>query len=118
MKLIIAGGRDFSDYNLLKQSVFNITRKLKKQELIIISGGANGADRLGERFAEEFGFETIIYKANWKAFGKVAGLHRNNEMSQNSDMLLAFWDKKSKGTKHMIETAIKDYLKVVVVYYE
>ena len=52
--------------------------------------------------------------ANWDTFGKRAGYIRNQEMANNADALVAFWDEESKGTRHMIEIAKKQNLAVRV----
>lgn len=101
MKVIIAGSRDFDDYEALKagiiESGFGITE--------IISGGARGADALGERYAEENSLALSIFPADWDKFGKSAGMIRNKEMADNADGLIAYWDGKSRGTKNMIDIA-------------
>jgi hypothetical protein len=111
MRTIIAGGRDFNDYSLLKENCekHSITE--------IISGGARGADSLGERYAKDKCVDLKIFPAKWDIYGKSAGYKRNIEMSENADALIAFWDGKSKGTKHMIETANKKGLKVFIINY-
>lgn len=83
----------------------------------IFSGGAKGADKLGERLAEEKGIRTSIFNANWDYHGKKAGIIRNEEMAEWGDALLAFWDGSSKGTKHMIDCATEAGLIVHVVMY-
>lgn len=115
MKVIIAGGRLFNDYELLVQ---RCTHALSNQEDIeIVSGTANGADKLGERFAKDNGYSIIQFPADWDKFGKSAGYKRNAQMSEYADALIAFWDGKSKGTKHMIDLAKKTGLKVKVYSY-
>lgn len=57
------------------------------------------------------------FPAKWKEYGKAAGFVRNSEMADYSDMLIAFWDGKSKGTKNMIDNAKKKKVKVKVVKY-
>jgi hypothetical protein len=115
MKVIIAGGRDFTDYELLKEKCDKILSSQK--EIKIVSGNAQGADYLGERYAKERGYNLILFPADWKKYGKAAGPIRNTQMAENSDSLIAFWDGKSRGTKHMINTATKLGLKVRVVSY-
>ncbi len=115
MKIIIAGGRDFDDYDLLRESCDYL---LKNQtEVEIISGCANGADKLGEKYAEERGYKITKFPANWNKFGKSAGFKRNIEMSEYADALIAFWDSESKGTSHMINQARNKNLKVRIVNY-
>lgn len=127
MRIIIAGSRDFNDYNKLKSETLKIINELnfkdyntKRENVEIISGTARGADQLGERFAKEYKLNLVKFPANWDSFGKRAGYLRNAEMSkyakQDAELgvLIAFWNG-SKGTKHMIDLATKDGLKVYVV---
>jgi hypothetical protein len=118
MKLIIAGGRDFEDFNLL-DTVFNAYYSANYLEDIeIISGTANGADKLGEQLADKYNLKVHRFPADWDKYGKAAGYRRNSEMADEGTHLLAFWDKRSKGTKHMINLATKKDLHVFVVNYE
>lgn len=117
-RVIIAGGRDFSDYELLKRKVLFYTKDVNKDNLIVIvSGKAKGADSLGERLAKEIGWEVMEYPADWDKNGKSAGCIRNTKMAKIADALIAFWDGKSRGTKHMIDTAEKNDLLVRVINY-
>ena len=115
MKVIIAGGRNFRDYNKLRESCDNIL--VNQKELEIVSGTAAGADTLGERYAQEKGYEVKKFPAQWDLYGKSAGYKRNQQMAEYADGLIAFWDGKSKGTKHMIDIANKMGLKVRVIRY-
>lgn len=123
MKIIVAGGRDFSDYNLLKKKLdyyifFGQDRDDPKYDTYeIVSGTANGADRLGERYAIENILKIKRFPADWDAHGKAAGYIRNEQMAQYADACVCFWDGKSKGTKHMIDLAQKYNLKLKVVQY-
>jgi len=121
MKLIIAGGRDFDDYNLLKIEVNNFAsfayNKGVNSSLEVVCGMARGADSLGERFAKENNFPIKYFPANWNLHGKSAGYIRNEEMAKYADHLIAFWNGKSKGTKHMIDLANKYKLCVKVINY-
>ena len=114
MKIIIAGSRNFNDYNLLKTSCDNLLTQFTNIE--IVSGTARGADKLGERYAREKGYDIKQFPANW-SLGKSAGYIRNDEMAQYADMLIAFWDGTSKGTKHMIDLANKRGIKVEIANY-
>lgn len=123
LRVIIAGSRDFNDYELLKKSAIEIiTKKTMLPDLTrIISGCARGADTLGERFANEMGLEISRFIPDWDGLGKRAGYVRNAEMAKfavedgNDGMLIAFWDGKSRGTKHMIDLAKRYGLEVHVV---
>lgn len=115
MRVIIAGGRDFNNYALLSVKCDKMFLKRKPTE--IVSGCANGADKLGELYAKENSIEIISFPAEWNTHGKAAGIFRNKDMGDYADCLIAFWDGESKGTKHMI-----DYMKglnkpVRIIYY-
>lgn len=117
-RVIVAGGRDFNDYTLLREKLDFYLRKLSStHEIVIICGKARGADSLGEQYAIEHGYSVDAYPADWVKHGKSAGYIRNTIMAENADALVAFWDGQSRGTKHMIETAHKKNLKVRVVNY-
>lgn len=105
-RVIIAGTRDFSDYQLLRDKCDAIlSSKRQDSNIIIVSGTARGADRLGERYARERGFQLRRFPADWLNDEKKAGPIRNAKMADNADALIAFWDGESRGTKNMIETA-------------
>ena len=113
MKIIIAGVRTFNDYDLL---VEKCNKAFSSQtEIEIVSGAANGADKLGERYAIEKGYSIKQLPADWDKYGKSAGYKRNEEMAKYADALIAFWDGKSKGTKLMIELGKRYGLKTKVV---
>lgn len=112
-KVIIAGGRDFSDYQLLKTKCDKILSNLSK--VVIISGKARGADSLGEKYAVEKGYPVEEYPADWNQFGKAAGYIRNEEMAKTATHLIVFWDGVSSGTKNMIELGNKYNLKIRVI---
>lgn len=148
MRIIIAGSRNFNDYNLLEKHCHIIFNQLAKEgyisplinesrfEIEIISGKAKeGADALGEEFAKKYKLKVIPFPANWndlieipckikynkygKPYNVLAGLNRNEDMaiyaSQDMGVLIAFWDGKSKGTKHMIDMAKKYNLKRFII---
>lgn len=116
-KVIIAGCRDFTDYELLREKCDYHLQNLRLEDIVIVSGHASGADSLGERYAQERGFQLETYPADWQAHGRAAGPIRNAKMANVAHALIAFWDGKSRGTKNMIETARKYNLKVAVVRY-
>ena len=76
-----------------------------ENNIIIISGGARGADALGERYARENGFKVERYPADWDTYGKSAGPRRNKQMAEVCDCAICFWDGQSRGTASMIEFA-------------
>lgn len=106
-RIIIAGGREFSDYELLKaycsKMISNISGNIE-----IISGVARGADLLGEKFAEEMGIPVVRFKAHWDCFKYSAGEERNERMGWYASHLIAFWNSTSTGTKNMIDIAQRE----------
>lgn len=118
MKIIVAGSRDFDDYSLLKEKLDLFFRNLDKEDIEIVCGKARGADTLGEQYALENNLKITYFPADWSKFGYKAGYIRNKEMANYADALVAFWDGKSRGTKHMINLAEKLQLKVKVVEVE
>lgn len=112
-KVIIAGSRSFNNYEMLKAKCSALLAN--RQEIVIVSGCAQGADRLGEQYAKEMGYPVERHPANWDKYGKSAGFRRNEEMAKCSEALIAFWDGQSRGTKHMIEYAKKNGLAVRVI---
>lgn len=113
-KIIIAGGRDFIDYDKLRDTCDYYLQN--KEDIEIISGCARGADLLGMKYAIEKGYKLKKFPADWN-LGKSAGYLRNVEMGNYGDALIAFWDGKSKGTKHMIDIALNKNLYVRIIYY-
>ena len=114
-KVIIAGGRNFNDYQLLCKTCDHMLSK--QSDIEIVSGKARGADSLGERYAKERGYQVKEFPAQWDKFGKSAGYKRNAEMADYADALIAFWDNQSTGTNHMINLAKEKKIKVKVVNY-
>lgn len=133
MRIIIAGSREFNDYDCLEKYCHEIFHRFALQGLIpssinesrkvieIISGHAKGADQLGELFAKKYNLPIKIFLPDWEKFNKYAGFKRNEEMaiyaSQDNGILISFWDGESKGTKHMFDMATKYGLKIFINYY-
>jgi hypothetical protein len=115
MKVIIAGGRDFDDYLTLNCEIDFLNNHYFKLE--IVCGGARGADTLAENYAKQLGLPVKVFPADWDKHGKSAGYLRNQQMAEYADMLVAFWDGKSKGTKHMIDLALIHKLETHVKFY-
>jgi hypothetical protein len=110
MNIGVVGSRSFHDYDQLKEV---LDREIKHARLDkpdrnirIVSGGARGADTLARRYA--YSREDVNYtehRPDWKKYGRKAGIMRNMEVIRNSARIVAFWNGKSKGTKHVITAA-------------
>ncbi len=114
MKVIVAGSRGFDNYNFLAKKLDKILQDVNPT---IICGEARGADTLGKKYAELHSYKVMSFPADWSK-GKGAGYIRNEQMAENADALVAFWDGKSKGTEHMIKTMKSMNKPVRVVKYE
>lgn len=99
MKVIIAGSRTVTDESLVREAIkdagFYITE--------VVSGCARGVDTLGERWAAKNYKLITRFRADWDQYGTRAGPLRNIHMGDYADALIAIWDGKSAGTKHMIQ---------------
>ena len=117
-RVIIAGGREFDDYKLLCERCDAIlVEKAKTHRIIILSGGAAGADTLGESYARERGYLVEVHPADWDRYGKRAGPIRNGVMASKAQALIAFWDGSSPGTRDIIEQAEGKGLAIRVISY-
>lgn len=114
MRCIIAGTRTASKEETYKGI---ISSGFADEITTVISGAAEGADTFGEKWAEENFKDLKRFRANWKMFGKSAGVKRNIEMAKNADALIAIWDGNSKGTFHMINEAKRKGLRVYIHNY-
>jgi hypothetical protein len=106
----VVGSRSFHDYEKLKEvldrEIKNARMYKEDRNIRIVSGGARGADTLARRYA--YSREDVEYtehKPDWKQYGRKAGIIRNFEVIKSSAKLVAFWNGKSKGTKHVIQAA-------------
>lgn len=115
MRLAIVGSRGFDNYGLLKQTLAQLLRGQAVE--CVVSGGAGGADSLGEFWAKEQGIPTLIIKPDWNAHGKTAGFIRNSDIVNNADMVVAFWDGASHGTLDTIEKAKQSDKNLTVIKY-
>lgn len=98
-RVLIAGCRNFNNYTVAKKYIDRCISNIRENfSVIILSGGADGADKLGERYAKENGFGIEYYLPDWKKYGRAAGPHRNKEMVEKADYIICFWDGKSRGT--------------------
>lgn len=116
-KLIIAGSRDFTDYDFMAAKCDTLLANKANDSNVaiqIVSGDARGADKLGERYAKERGYLVAIFKADWQAEPKRAGYIRNMQMASYADVLIAF-NLGTRGTGHMIKIAKQSGLQVRVI---
>jgi len=117
MRLIIAGGRDFTDIKLMTAKLDVLLSKTDDDPITIISGTARGADQTGEVYARIRNLAVEHYPAQWDKYGKSAGYKRNALMADTATHCVVFWDGQSKGSKHMIDLAQAKGLELRIVRY-
>lgn len=105
MKVAVIGSRGFDDQEKLYRALDSYHNKQKID--LIISGGAVGADQLAEQYAKERGIPVKIFKPDYAKHGRGAPIRRNTLIIENADIVLAFWDGKSPGTKNSLDQAKK-----------
>lgn len=118
MKLIVAGGRDFTDTNRM---IAKLQKLVESGEITdspeLVCGMARGADMLAYSLWANNKMPIHNFPANWDKYGKSAGYRRNQEMGEFADAAVCFWDGNSKGTKHMIDIMNRLNKPVYVVRY-
>ena len=116
VKVLICGSRHYDNYDKVKETVKSLVDEHGK--IIIIEGGAKGADTLAKNAAIELGIEYREYKADWKRYGRAAGPKRNQLMidTENPDLVIAFHEdlESGKGTKDMLKRAEKAGVKTII----
>ena len=97
MKLLIAGSRSITD--------FDLSPYISKEVDEIISGGANGIDALAEKYADERRISKHIIRPQYHLYKKAAPIKRNKDMVILADCVLVIWDGTSRGTLATINFA-------------
>lgn len=122
MRILVCGGRDFSNRDLVFKTLYEIAPKFPPDEYgntlpdcTIIHGGAKGADQLADEWAVVNWTKLEVFKADWKKHGKAAGAIRNRQMLEEGkpDIVVAFPG--GKGTANMVKIAKQAGIKVLEV---
>ena len=113
MKLAVIGSRSFDNFELLNKEIISLNTEI----IQIISGGAQGADSLAEKWSIQNNVKITVIKPDWLKYGKGAGIKRNEEIIKNCDFCIAFWDGKSKGTTSSIKFCKKYSIPHKIVLY-
>lgn len=128
---IVAGSRGYDDYPFFSKAIIDHIKRFGDKKHAFISGGApTGADALIIRWCEEHNYPYYVENADWdnieaegaivrmkngKPYNVLAGYWRNSEMAKLATDLVTFYDGVSKGTRHMVEAAIKRGIKPEVI---
>jgi hypothetical protein len=116
VKIAIVGSRKFYNCETVKKHLFYVLAKeqLSLSDIMLVSGGAKGVDTCAEQIAKEFGLSILIHFPNYRKFGKIAPLKRNDLIVKNSDIVIAFPTNNSRGTYDTIKKAKRKKKKVYV----
>jgi len=128
MKVIVAGSRHISDYQLVSAVISNTISKYNIPITELISGCARGVDALGEQWAQENNIPINPFPAQWddlsapnalirtnqygKEYNARAGFDRNRDMAEHGDVLILIWDGKSRGSAGMRKISLELGVKV------
>src|ERR1700677_2668197 len=113
MRVLVCGGRDFTNYLLLHKELLLLYHCNKITE--VIHGGARGADKMGGKWFTDRHIPERVFKANWELHGKAAGPIRNQQMLDEGkpDLVIAFPG--GNGTRDMIQRAKKAGIRVIEI---
>lgn len=106
MKVAIVGSRNLY--------VNDLEKYLPERVSEIVSGGAKGIDKAAADYAISHNIKLKEFLPEYKRYGKSAPLKRNIEIIKYSDLVIAFWDGKSKGTKYVIDNCKKLNIKLII----
>ena len=103
IKVIIAGNRKYYDEDFIFEKMDYLLKNIKnKNDIVIVSGTASGADKIGEKYAFERNYKVLRFFPDWDQYGKAAGMTRNEEMAKVADFCVIFFrDNISKGSEGM-----------------
>ena len=106
MKIAVIGSRNLT--------VDDLEKYLPKDTTEIVSGGANGIDNCARNYALSHDLKLTEFLPEYSRYGRGAPLKRNLKIIEYADVVIAFWDRQSKGTKNVIENCKKLNVKVDV----
>ena len=110
MKVAIIGSRNLGVIGLENFLPENVTE--------IVSGGARGVDTCAREYAQAHGIQLTEFLPDYTRYGRSAPLKRNLEIIAYADLVLAFWDGKSHGTKYVIDNCQKQVVPIRVYLYK
>lgn len=111
MRVVVCGSRSWRDWSALEAALTRLPRGSQ-----VVHGDARGADRMAGSVAERLGHYVARMPAEWERYGRSAGMRRNEQMLTcvKPDLVIAFWDGASRGTRDTIERARRAGIRVRV----
>ena len=107
MRIAIIGSRSIT--------IPNLEDFLPEDTTEIVSGGARGVDTSAREYAIRHNIKLTEFLPEYQRYGRSAPLRRNISIIEYSDLVLAFWDGKSKGTKFVIENCKKKHVPIRII---
>ena len=107
MKVAVIGSRNLK--------IENLGEYLPTETAEIVSGGAKGVDSDARKYAEDNNLPMTEFLPEYNRYGRGAPLKRNLQIIEYSDLVIAFWDGKSTGTKYVIDNCRKLNVPVRIV---
>lgn len=99
----IVGSRDYPEI----EQVYTVLGEMVTPHDTIVSGGARGVDFAAESWAGRNKVPCVVIEPDWKTYGRSAGMKRNTQIVEAADIVVAFWDGDSHGTKDSIDKALR-----------
>lgn len=121
MKIAVVGSRKYTDFDKFQEALDKIIGTFDpRTPIMIISGGAKGPDQMAQRWAKERDYDFVLFKPYHLIDPNVEYspkyfFTRNKQIADNADLVVAFWDGESSGTRHIVEYCQrnrKSYMKV------
>ena len=103
VKIAVVGSRGFNSYSFLNDNLNRLIGENSWEVTHVVSGGAKGADGLAALWAKLHNVPLIEFLPDWDTYQKAAGYIRNRQIITEADVVVAFWDMISAGTKHSID---------------
>ena len=103
-KIAVVGSREGISYSVVADKL-EVVFNHYNGAITIVSGGARGVDSHAYRWAGNKGVDVMVFPADWATHGRSAGMRRNANIINEADVVLAFWDGQSPGTRNSIDRA-------------
>ena len=115
MKIAIVGSRSIEYDKIHAMAIALRERYIPVNCTELVSGGALGADKLAEEYAERYHLKMTVLEPDYGRHGKRAPLMRDEEIVRGVQYVIAFWDCRSKGTAYTVTYAIKEGIPVRII---
>lgn len=109
-RVAVVGSREYPNLEEVEEFIGSLP-----PDCTIVSGGAKGVDTAAKQAAKKWDFKYVEWPAEWNKYGKQAGFYRNYQIVYNCDIVVAFWDGYSSGTKHTIDIAREQGRRCIVI---